>query len=108
MEIKRGEIYEAQFYGTGSEQKGVRPCLIIQNDNGNTYSNTTVVIPITSKMKRYNKTHVDIDCLRDPSRVLCEQVRVMDKSLLIKRVTMLSDEKMAEVEKKLLITLGMV
>ena len=63
--VKRGEVYYADFDPTvGSEQGGVRPLLIIQNDVGNKYSPTTVVVPITSKVgkKSHQPTHVPVRC----------------------------------------------
>lgn len=107
MKLQRGDIYIVELNGEGSEQRGSRPCLIIQNDMGNTYSNTTIILPITSQNKRYTKTHVDIECLRYPSTVLCEQIRVLDKSKLQRKIATLSAEKMMEVQSKILITLGM-
>lgn len=105
MIIKRGEIYIAELKGFGSEQSGTRPVLIIQNDKGNTYSNTTVVVPITSKSKKYSTTHVDIDCLKYPSTVLCEHIRVLDKTKLIRKVADITVKELKMVEQKVLLNL---
>ena len=86
--IQRGEIYLADLTGyVGAEQSGKRPILVIQNDCGNTHSPTTVIAPLTTKRKRRLPTHVVLtlkDCgISRRSTVLCEQVRVIDKSRLI-------------------------
>ena len=92
--IKRGEIYLANLNPSlGSEQSGIRPVLIIQNDTGN----------------RYSPTHVKIDAmqgLEKDSVVLVEQVRTVDKERLIKRLGMLSFEKMQEIKEALKISLN--
>lgn len=82
-EVKRFEIWSCDLgKGFGSEQGGNRPVLVVQNNIGNKFSPTVVVLPITSHKKKFNATHVEIDCLREPSTVLCEQIRVVDKSRL--------------------------
>ena len=86
MMIRRGDIYYADLRPViGSEQGGIRPVLIIQNDMGNKHSPTTIVAPITSVVKRnHMPTHVtiDVDCLDEISIVLLEQIRTIDKSRL--------------------------
>ena len=106
MRVRRGEIYIAELNGFGAEQQGTRPVVIIQNDKGNTYSDTTIVVPVTSQSKRFNATHVDIDCLIKPSTVLCEHIRVLDKSKLKRKVAVLSESKMEEIGKKILVALA--
>ena len=85
-EIKRGEIYAADFgAGFGSEQGGVRPVLILQNNTGNKYSPTTIVAAITGrKTKAALPTHVAImtSGLKIESTVLLEQIRTIDKARL--------------------------
>ena len=85
-EIKRGEIYSADFgAGFGSEQGGVRPVLILQNNTGNKYSPTTIVAAITSKKtKTALPTHVTVTAngLKTESTVLLEQIRTIDKARL--------------------------
>lgn len=109
--VKRGEVYYADFDPTvGSEQGGVRPLLIIQNDVGNKYSPTTVVVPITSKIgkKSHQPTHVPIVCdgLFACSTVLLEQIRTIDKSRIRWRVGMVDAETMRKVEMALLVSVG--
>ena len=110
--IKRGEIYYADLGVTvGSEQRGIRPVLIIQNDIGNKYSPTTVVAPITSKVgkKSHQPTHVPVRCegLSMNSMALLEQIRTLDKSRLKSRVGELDAETMKRIETALLISVGM-
>ena len=94
----------------GSEQGGVRPLLIIQNDVGNKYSPTTVVVPITSKVgkKSHQPTHVPVQCegLSMNSMALLEQIRTLDKSRLKSRVEELDAETMKRIETALLISVG--
>lgn len=108
--IKRGEIYLANLNPSlGSEQSGIRPVLIIQNDTGNRYSPTVIVLAITSKEKKNIPTHVKIGAmqgLEKDSVVLVEQVRTVDKERLIKKLGMLSFEKMQEIKEALKISLN--
>lgn len=103
----KGEVWIAEFKGEGSEQNGTRPCVIVQNDIGNRLSNTTIVCPITKQNKRYNLTHVEVEGLRFPSSVLCEQIRVIDKSKLQRYLLTVTAETLSEIESKIRISLGM-
>ena len=93
--IRRGEIYIADLRPVvGSEQDGVRPVLILQNDIGNMFSPTTIVAPLTSQVSRKHRlpTHVEtgeVDGLPSDSVVLLEQIRVLDKSRLMSLVSTL-------------------
>ena len=84
--VKRGEVYYADLRPiVGSEQGGVRPVLIIQNDVGNRYSPTTIVAAITSvPKKKHLPTHIKLGAkgLKENSTVLLEQLRTVDKSRL--------------------------
>lgn len=84
MIIRRGDIYMADLSITeGSEQGGLRPVLIIQNDKGNTHAPTVIIAPISSKMHKANfPTHVILDCLYRLSFVELEQIRTIDKRRL--------------------------
>ena len=96
LTFKRGDIILANLDGIGSEQRGVRPVLIIQNDNHNMTSNTLIVICLTSKEKRMDmKCHVK---LFDGSIALCEQIRTIDKSRAIKKICSLNRYQIQEVE----------
>ena len=102
--IKKGEIYLAKMNpATGSEQCGVRPVLILQNNKGNKYSPTTIVACLTSRVntKKNLPTHYllpnDIG-LKYPSMVMLEQIFTIDKSRLIKKITRISDYDMHRIE----------
>lgn len=111
-QIRRGEIYYADLSPVvGSEQGGIRPVLIIQNDVGNKYSPTVIVSAITSQLgKAKLPTHIELSAekyhLPKDSVALLEQIRTLDKRRLREKVTTLSSEKMREVNKAILISLG--
>ena len=109
--IKRGNIYIADLEPiVGSEQSGIRPVLIIQNDIGNKYSPTVLVAPITSKSHKKLPTHIlinNVNNLRHDSMILLEQTRVLDKSRLKNYIGQLTDEQMKEVEKAISISFGL-
>lgn len=110
LTVKKGQIYLAYLNGKGSEQRGKRPVLILQNDVGNKHSPTTIIAPITSKTKKRKlPVHVPIfsNKLNKDSMVLVEQIRVMDKSRLVKKLCTISDKQLAEVEKALAVSFGM-
>lgn len=111
-QIRRGEIYYADLSPVvGSEQGGIRPVLIIQNDVGNKYSPTVIVSAITSQLgKAKLPTHIELSAekyhLPKDSVALLEQIRTLGKRRLREKVTTLSSEKMREVNKAILISLG--
>jgi len=113
-EIKRGELYYADLSPViGSEQGGVRPVLIVQNDVGNKYSPTVIVCAITSKLTKARlPTHIElkegVGGLSKQSVVLLEQLRTLDKRRLKEKIGALSKIKMEEVDKALLISLGFI
>lgn len=113
MIIKRGDIFYADLRPVvGSEQGGVRPVLIIQNDMGNRHSPTVICAAITSKMNKAKlPTHVEIDASRyqlvKDSVILLEQVRTIDKSRLRERVCHLDDEILEKIDKALQISLAL-
>ena len=109
--IKRGEIYIADLDPiVGSEQGGERPVLVIQNNVGNTYSPTVIVLAITSRYqkKKNMPTHIPIESsdLAMNSIVLVEQVRTIDKTRLIHYIGRASKESMEAVDKALKISIG--
>lgn len=111
MIVKRGDIYYADLRPViGSEQGGVRPVLIIQNEAGNKYSSTVICAAITSKMNKAKlPTHVALDStkyqiMRD-SVILLEQVRTIDKKRLREKVCHLDDEIIERINKALCISL---
>jgi len=110
MEIKRGEVYLADLDPiVGSEQGGVRPVVVIQNDIGNKFSTTTIAA-ITTKDKRSEMpTHIHLDSTFEPLRdsvVLLEQIRTIDKLRLIKYIGKLSDAVMKQIDEAYLISIG--
>jgi mRNA interferase MazF len=111
--IKRGEIYFAQLNPViGSEQGGIRPVLIVQNEIGNQYSPTTIVLAITSQINKAKlPTHVELEAvnygLERDSVILAEQIRTIDKSRLKQRIAVLNEEMMSKVDNALIISLGL-
>lgn len=105
MILRRGEIYFADLDPVmGSEQGGVRPVLIIQNDLGNRFSPTVIVLPLTaSENKAPLRTHVPVrpphGGIRKPSLVLCEQVRTLEKKRLRTRLGMLPPHVLSQVSR---------
>ena len=109
--IKRGEIYFADLSPVvGSEQGGVRPVLVIQNDVGNKYSPTVIAAAITSQLSKTKlPTHISLEQtfgLPKDSVVLLEQIRTLDKKRLKEKVCELDSLKMAEINQALLVSLG--
>lgn len=113
MVIHRGDIYYADLRPVvGSEQRGVRPVLIIQNDIGNKHSPTVICAAITSQMNKAKlPTHVELDSSRyalvKDSVVLLEQLRTIDKKRLRDKVCHLDREILRKVERALLISLDL-
>lgn len=111
-QIKRGEIYFADLSPVvGSEQGGVRPVLIIQNDMGNKFSPTVIVAAITSQLSKAKiPTHIELPSseygLQKDSVVLLEQIRTIDKRRLKEKVCELDSQKMRKVNVAILISLG--
>lgn len=110
--IKRGELYYADLSPVvGSEQGGVRPILIVQNDTGNKYSPTVIAAAITSKLTKAKlPTHIEITgnefgLIKD-SVILLEQIRTLDKRRLKEKIGELSASTMKRVNGALLISLG--
>lgn len=111
MNIRRGDIFYADLRPVvGSEQGGIRPVLIIQNDVGNRHSPTVICAAITSKMNKAKlPTHIEIDAssydiVRD-SVILLEQLRTIDKQRLKDKVCHLDQDILSQVNKALMISL---
>ena len=100
--IKRGDVYYADLSGVvGSEQGGIRPVVVIQNDKGNRYSKTIVVAPISKKMSKPRiPTHVIFsdDALHYVSMILCEQLRTIDKQRLGQWICTLDERTMRRID----------
>jgi mRNA interferase MazF len=106
---RRGEIWMVNFYpGRGSEQRGIRPALVIQNDVGNEYAATTIVAAITSTIKIYPVT-VPLKRgqggLRQPSMVNLAQLLTLDRSRLQRRMGALPAEVMQKVDAAIKVSL---
>ena len=112
MTIKRGELYYADLSPVvGSEQGGVRPVLVVQNDVGNKYSPTVIAAAVTSKINKAKlPTHIELPSnsygLAKDSVILLEQIRTLDKRRLKERRGELSELTMSRVDKAILISLG--
>lgn len=113
MSVKRGEIYYADLSPVvGSEQGGVRPVLIVQNDVGNRYSPTVIAAAITSqKEKAKLPTHIEINAqscgLARNSTVLLEQIRTIDKRRLKEKMGTLDEQSMNQINSALSISFGL-
>ena len=111
--VKRGDIYYADLSPVvGSEQGGLRPVLIIQNDVGNRYSPTVIAAAITSKMDKTKlPTHIDVFAekvgLAKNSVILLEQVRTLDKRRLKEKMGHLDDEVMSAVNSAIAVSFGL-
>ena len=114
MVIKRGDIFYADLSPVvGSEQGGVRPVLIIQNDIGNKYSPTVIAAAITSQINKAKlPTHVEIKAqeygIQKDSVILLEQIRTIDKKRLREKIGHLDDKLMEQVNDALVISVGLV
>ena len=114
MGVKRGFVFYADLSPVvGSEQGGVRPVLVIQNNVGNKYSPTVIVAAITSHIEKAKlPTHVEISAdeygLEKDSVVLLEQVRTIDKQRLQQKITDLDEKAMVKVDEALKISLGLI
>ena len=110
MLIKRGDIFYADLNPTvGSEQGGIRPVLVVQNNIGNMHSPTIVVLPITSMKKRPLPVHANVDdndLLTEGSITLAEQIRTIDKCRLKSYIGSLDTEAMKRVNQTIRISLG--
>jgi len=114
LSIKRGEIYLADLSPVvGSEQGGQRPVLIVQNDVGNKYSPTVIVVAITAQITKSKlPTHVELpgkgNGLNKDSVILCEQIRTIDKKRLMQLLGELDESYMEKVNEALSISLELV
>lgn len=113
MLVRRGDIYYADLRPVvGSEQGGVRPVLVIQNDAGNRHSPTVIVAAITSRMNKAKlPTHVEVSAERygivKDSVILLEQVRTIDKSRLREKICHLESDIQRKIDRALLISLSL-
>jgi mRNA interferase MazF len=111
--VKRGDIFYADLSPVvGSEQGGIRPVIILQNDIGNKYSPTIIIAAITSQINKAKlPTHVEISSeeygLNKDSVVLLEQIRTLDKKRLKEKIGHMTEGDMKKVDTALLISVGL-
>ena len=114
MLIKRGDLFYADLSPVvGSEQGGIRPILVVQNDIGNKYSPTIIAAAITSKLNKAKlPTHIELSSkeygLEKDSVVLLEQIRTIDKSRLKEKIGELNNFTMQKVNRAMMISLGVI
>lgn len=111
--IRRGDIYWADLQPTvGSEQGGIRPVMVLQNDRGNYFSSTVIIAPMTTRTGKHNfPIHSTVYAgeagMGRKSVVLLEQIRVLDKSRLGEYIGHLEAERMKDVEYAMAVSLGL-
>ncbi len=109
--IKRGDVYYADLSPVvGSEQGGVRPVVVVQNDKGNRYSKTVIVAPISKKMSKPPiPTHVVFSdhSLSYVSMILCEQLRTIDKQRLNQWICTLDHKTIEKINKAIKVSLAL-
>jgi mRNA interferase MazF len=112
--VKRGDVFYADLSPVvGSEQGGVRPVLVIQNDIGNRFSPTVIVAAITAQIQKAKlPTHVEIEAkthgMEKDSVILLEQIRTIDKQRLTDKITHLDEETMRKVDEALQISVSLI
>ncbi len=112
MEVNRGDIYYADLSPVvGSEQGGVRPVLVVQNDVGNKYSPTVIIAAITSQLSKAKlPTHIELSkdkySLAKDSVILLEQIRTLDKRRLKEKICTIDNLTMQRVDVAIMISLG--
>ena len=107
LKCKRGQVYYADLSPViGSEQGGMRPVVIIQNDMGNLHSPTTIIAPVTSVLTKSKlPTHIDLPLFKD-SVVLMEQIKTIDKRRLKRLIATVDEDTMNKIDNAIKISLG--
>lgn len=107
--LYRGEIYYIDLSPSkGSEQGGLRPCVIVQNDKGNEHAPTTIVVPLTTQWKKRLPTHAIVREGTKTSLALCEQIRTVDKTRISDEpIGICSESTMQNINRALGISLGL-
>ncbi len=110
MKVKSGDIFYARLDPViGSEQSGIRPVIVVQNNIGNKFSPTIVIIPITSNISKYKlPTHVILEntILNKKSMALVEQIRTLDKSRLIEKITVIGKKDLEKIKEAIKLNLN--
>ena len=111
--IIRGDIFYAELDGSlGSEQNGIRPVIVVQNNTGNIHSPTTIIVPLTKKINRKNKlpTHLNLKAsgnIKYDSTILTEQIRTIDKIRIKEKIGHIENEYVMQLlDEKIKIALG--
>lgn len=100
--IKQGDIYYFDLCGAiGSEQQGIRPCLIVSNNNINTYSNVIVIVPLTTKKNDNYVQHYSLEINEKHNTILLEQIRAIDKTRIVGKMTSLDKDNLKKILKKI-------
>ena len=113
MIVKRGDIFYADLSPViGSEQGGIRPVIVVQNDIGNKYSPTVIVAAVTSRINKAKMpTHIEISALEygltKDSVILAEQIRTIDKKRLKEKIGRIDDKLIEKVNTALMISFGL-
>ncbi len=113
MLVRRGDVFYADLNPVvGSEQGGIRPVLVVQNDVGNKYSPTVIIAAITSQIDKAKlPTHIELQSedygLEKDSVILLEQLRTIDKRRLKEKITILDQDTMVKVDEALKVSLGL-
>lgn len=113
IQVRRGDIFYADLSPViGSEQGGVRPVLIIQNDVGNKYSPTVICAAITSQINKAKlPTHIEIESVKSTlikdSVILLEQIRTIDKKRLREKICRIEDSMMKKINRAIMVSLGL-
>ena len=111
--VKRGDIFDADLSPViGSEQGGIRPVIVVQNDIGNKYSPTVIVAAVTSRINKAKMpTHIEISALEygltKDSVILAEQIRTIDKKRLKEKIGRIDDKLIEKVNTALMISFGL-
>lgn len=110
--IKRGDVFYADLsLFVGSEQGGIRPVVVLQNDIGNKFSPTVIVAIITSKVKKEMPTHVYLNAIKNglnkDSYAILEQIRTIDKRRLIEKIGQIDHRDMMNINNALLVSVGL-
>ncbi len=108
QKVNRGDVYLCNFGNPyGGEQGYIRPAVVLQNDSGNTFSPTTIVVPCTTRKKKKLPVHCEIFIFGRLNTVLAEQVRTVDKTRLLKYLGNVSPYAMEEINEIIKISLGL-
>lgn len=113
MEVRRGDIFLVDLNPVvGTEQAGIRPALVIQIDRANVSSPHTIIIPFTTRIKEtvlpsHVKIPSEVGGLAEDSILLCEQIRVIDKRRLVRRIGNIGEENLGKVDTALKVILGL-